>query len=164
MQEVLTFSYRTTYFFEPSKLFDYCISEYYGSIIIFLVWLLLVDCSTSSYFVCKLSKSLIALLISIHRLYMCILQKNKEYWLPTLYEKSWAYECHFIFGFRKQHINFDLVSNYGLQSDLHTLGNSSKELSIKDLYLNVHQDKTWHSVISFMRSFCCDSFTWNFLH
>lgn len=57
---------------------------------------------------------------------------------------------------KKQHINFDLVSNYDLQSDLHTLGNSSKELSIEDLYLNVHQDKTWHSVISFMKSFCCD--------
>ena len=100
MQEVLTFSYRTTYFFEPSKLFDYCISEYYGSIIIFLAWLLLADCSTSCYFVSKISKRWSALPISIHRPYMFILLKKKEYWLLTLYEETWSCECHFIGGIK----------------------------------------------------------------
>ena len=151
IQEVLTFFDGTTYFFEPSKLFACCMS-------------VSADCSTRCDFVSKISKSLIALLISIHRPYMCILQKNDEYWFLTLYEETWSYECHFNLRIKKQHIYFDRVSNYDLQSDLHTLGNSSQELSIKDLYLNVHQDKTWHSVISFMKSFCWDSFTWNFLH
>ena len=87
MQEVLTFSYRTTYFFEPSKLFACCMS-------------VSADCSTRCDFVSKISKSLIALLISIHRPYMCILQKNDEYWFLTLYEETWSYECHFILGIK----------------------------------------------------------------
>ena len=100
MQEVLTFFDVTTYFFEPSKLFACCMSEYYGSIIIFLVWLLTADCSTRCDFVSKISKSSIALLISIHRPYMCILQKNDEVWFLTLYEETWSYECHFILGIK----------------------------------------------------------------
>ena len=66
-----------------------------------VVWVSIsADCSTRCDFVSKISKSLIALLISIHRPYMCILQKNDEYWFLTLYEETWSYECHFILGIK----------------------------------------------------------------